>query len=46
MKTETIEKLLANLHYYTEYVIDIRNLKHALNHGLILKTVHRTINFN
>ena len=27
-------------------VIHIRNLKHALNHGLILKNVHRIIKFN
>ena len=30
----------------TEYVIHIRNLKQALNHGLILKKVHRVIKFN
>ena len=30
----------------TEYVIHIRNLKQALNHGLVLKKVHRIINFN
>ena len=28
------------------YVIHIRNLKQALNHGLILKKVHRVIKFN
>ena len=27
-------------------VIHIRNLKHILNHGLILKKVHRVIKFN
>ena len=26
--------------------IDIRNLKQALNHGLILRKVHRVIKFN
>ena len=30
----------------TEYVIYIRNLKQALNHGLILKNVHRVLKFN
>ena len=30
----------------TEYVIYIRNLKQALNHGLILKKVHRVLKFN
>ena len=29
-----------------EYVIHIRNLKQALNHGLVLKKVHRVIKFN
>ena len=29
-----------------EYVVDIRALKQALNHGLILKKVHRVIHFN
>ena len=33
MKIEKVEKLVANLHDKTEYVIHKRNLKHALNHG-------------
>ena len=33
MKMEKIEKLVANLHDKTEYVIHIRNFKQALNHG-------------
>ena len=37
MKIEKVEKLVANLHDKNEYVIHIRNLKQALNHGLILK---------
>ena len=45
MKIEKIEKLVANLHHKTEYVIHIRNLKQALNHGLVLKKVHRAIKF-
>ena len=32
-----IEKLVANVHDETEYVIHIRNLKQALNHGVALK---------
>ena len=36
----------ANLHDKTEYVIHIRNLKQALNHGLVLKNVHRVIKFS
>ena len=46
MKIEKVEKLVANLHNKNEYVIHIRNLKRALNHGLVLKKVHRTIKFN
>ena len=29
-----------------EYVDDIRSLKQALNHGLVLKKVHRVKKFN
>ena len=46
MKIEKVEKLVANLHDKTEYVIHIRNLKQALNHGLVLKKVNRMIKFN
>ena len=34
MKIEKVEKLVANLNDKTEYVIHIRSLKQALNHGL------------
>ena len=34
------------LHDKNEYVIHIKNLKQALNHGLILKEVYRAISFN
>ena len=46
MKIEKVEKHVANLHDKTEYVRHIRNLKQVLNHGLVLKKVHRVINFN
>ena len=46
MKIEKVEKLVANLHDKTEYVIHIRNLKQALNHGLLLKKVHKVTKFN
>ena len=46
MKIEKNEKHVANLHDKTEYVIHIRNLKQALDHGLVFKTVHRVIKFN
>ena len=40
MKIEKVEKLLANFHNKEEYVIHIRKLKQALNHGMVLKHVH------
>ena len=46
MNNEKVGKLVANLHVKTEYVVCIRNLKHALNHRLILKKVHRVTKFN
>ena len=46
IKIEKVEKLVTNLRDATEYVIHIRNLKQALNHGLILKKFHRMIKFN
>ena len=45
MKIEKVEKLVANLHDKTEYVIHIRSLKHALNHELVLKKLHRIVKF-
>ena len=43
MKIKKIEKLVVNLHGKTEYVIQIRNLKQALNR---LKKVHKVREFN
>ena len=37
IKIEKVEKFVANLHDKFEYVIHIRNLRQALNHGLVLK---------
>ena len=45
-KIKKVETLVTNFYYKTEYVIHIRNLKQALNHGLILKEVHKVIKFN
>ena len=45
-KIEKVEKLVTNLHDKTEYIIHTRNLKQALNHGLILKKVHRVTEVN
>ena len=36
-KIENVQTFAANLHDKTEYVIHIRNLKQALNHGLAFK---------
>ena len=46
IKLGKIGKLVTNVHHKTEYVIHVRNLKQALNHGLILKKFHRVIKFN
>ena len=46
IKTEKVEKLVTNLHDKTEYIIHTRNLKQALNHGLILEKVHRVTKVN
>ena len=46
MTIEKVEKLVDNLHDKTEYVINIRNLKQALNNGLVFKKVYRVIKFN
>ena len=46
MKIEKVEKLVANLHDKTEYVIHIRNVKQTLNHELVLNKVYRVITFN
>ena len=34
------------MHYKKEYVIHIRNLKQALNQGLVLKKLYRVIKFD
>ena len=45
-KLEKVEKLVCSIEEKGKYVIHIRALKQALNHGLILKYVHRVIKFN
>ena len=45
MKIEKVEKLVANLHDKTEYVMHIRNLKQALNHWSVLNKVHSIFKF-
>ena len=46
MKINKCRKLVCNLYDKNNYVVHIRSLKQALNHGLILKKVHRVIQFN
>ena len=46
MEIEKVQKFVANLHDKTKYVMDIRNLKQALNPGFVLKKVHRIIKLN
>ena len=44
-KVENVEKLICIIEDKEKYVIHIGALKQALNHGLILKKVHRVIQF-
>ena len=46
MKIGKCKKFVCNLYDKKSYVVHIRSLKQALNHGLILKKVHRVIRFN
>ena len=46
MKIDKCKKLVCNLYNKKKYIVHIRSLKQALNHGLILKKVHRVIQFN
>ena len=46
MKIQKCNKLVCNLSDKNNYFVHIRTLKQALNHGLILKEVHKVIQFN
>ena len=46
MKIDKCKKLVFNLYDKKDYIVHIRSLKQALNHGLLLKKVHRVIQFN
>ena len=46
MKIDTCKKLVCNFYDKKSHVVHIRSLKQALNHGLILKKVHRVRQFN
>ena len=45
MKIRKCNKHVCNFYDKKEYVVHIRTLRQALNHGLILKKVHRLIQF-
>ena len=45
-KIKKLKKLICNVQDKEKYVVHIRDLKQALNHGLELKRVHRVIRFN
>ena len=46
MKIKKVQKLADNLHDKKEYVIDIKDLKEALIHALVLEKVHGVFKFN
>ena len=46
MKIDKCKKLVCNLHNKKKYVVHIKSLKQALNHGLKLNKVNRIIEFN
>ena len=45
-KIEKCDQLVCNIQYKEKYVVHIRALKQVLNHRLILKNIHRVIQFN
>ena len=45
-KIEKCNKLVCDFHEKKNYVVHIKALKQALNHGLIPKKMHRVIQFN
>ena len=45
MKINKCIKLVCNLYEKNNYVVHLRLLKQALDHGLILKKVHGVIQF-
>ena len=45
-KVNKVDKLICSIEEKEKYVMHIRVLKKALNHGLVLRKVHRVIQFN
>ena len=46
MKINKCSRLVCNLYDKNNYAVHIRSLKEALDHGVILRKVHRVIQFN
>ena len=46
MEINKCKKLVCNLYDKKKYVVHIKSLKQAINHGLKLKKIHRIIEFN
>ena len=45
IKVNGVEKLVPNLYGKEKYVIHVKALKQALDHGLVLKEIHRVLQF-
>ena len=45
IRVSGVEKLVPNLHDKKKYVIHVKTLKQALDHGLVLEKTHRVIQF-
>ena len=45
-KVDKVKKLICGIEDKEKYVILVRSLKQALNDGLVLRKVHRLIQFN
>ena len=46
MKIDKCSKLVYNLYGKNVYVVHIKSLKQALDHGLTIKKVYRVVHFN
>ena len=46
MEIDKCKKLIFNLYDKKKYIVHIKSLKEALNHGLKIKKIHRVIEFN
>ena len=45
IRVNGVEKLVPNLHDKKKYVIHVKALRQALDHGLVLEKIHRVIQF-